>query len=151
MGVFTDIELDWGGKVFTIRGQRVMGAISRIEDVITMPELQAYSLKGTYPLAKLCAAYASMLRYAGARVSDEEVYALCFAGEREQEAVVMGVMNLMKMMLPASARAKMEAALADPDGVQAQALEESDLGNSRATARASLKKPTRPRSRKANG
>ena len=151
MGVFTDIELEWGGKVFTIRGQRVMRVISLVEDVITMPELQAYSAKGTYPLAKLCTAFASVLRFAGACVTDEEVYEVAFSGEKEQEAVIMATMDLMKMMLPASARAKMEAAVADPDGAEAQAMEGASLGNSRATAQASSKKPTKRRSPKANG
>ena len=151
MGVFTDIELEWAGSTYTIKGQRVMRVISLVEDVITMPELQAYSSKGTYPLAKLCTAFASVLRFAGARVTDEEVYELAYSGEKEQEAVIMATMDLMKMMLPASARAKAEAAMADPDGPEALAMEGVDLGNSQATAPASSKKPTKRRSPKANG
>ena len=146
MGAFTDIELAWGGTIYTIRGQRVMGALSRIEDVITMPELQAYSARGTYPLAKLCSAYAAVLKYAGARVSDEDIYEMAFSGEAEQEAVIMGVMNLMKMMVPASARAKMEAAMSEVGST-----EEPDSGNSQPAEAASSKKPTKRRSAKANG
>jgi hypothetical protein len=140
MGAFADIEMVWAGKTYTIQSHRVMGAIARIEDVITLPELQAYSARGTYPLAKLCTAYATVLKYAGARVTDEEIYEMAFAGEGAQEAVINGVLNLMQMMVPASARAKMEAAIA-----------EADLGNSRPAAAASSKKPTKRRSAKANG
>jgi hypothetical protein len=132
MGAFTDIELDWGGKVYTIQAHRVMGAIARIEDIITLPELQAYSARGTYPLAKLCTAFATVLKYAGARVTDEEIYEMAFSGEGAQEAVINGVLHLMQMMVPASARAKMDAAIA-----------EADLGNSRPAAAASSRKRSR--------
>jgi hypothetical protein len=146
MGAFEDIELPWSGKTFVIKSNRVMGAIARIEDVITLAELQAYAVKGAAPIAKLSMAYAAVLRYAGAQVTDEEVYEKSFVGGREQEAMVMAIMNLMKMMLPASARARMEAALNDADGE-----EDADPGNSPAAAKASSKRPIRRRSQKAGG
>jgi hypothetical protein len=138
MGVFSDIELVWAGNVHTIRSHKVMGAIARIEDIITMPELRAFAGRGTAPVAKLCSAYATVLRYAGARVTDEEVYEVAFSGEQEQEAVIHGVLNLMKMMVPASARARLEAAMAEAGGADAAAaLETADAGNSQAAAAAS--------------
>jgi hypothetical protein len=137
MGVFSDIELVWAGTVYTIRSHKVMGAIARIEDIITMPELKAFAGRGTAPVAKLCSAYATVLRYAGARVTDEEVYEVAFSGEQDQEAVIHGVLNLMKMMVPASARAKLEAAMAEAGGADAAALETADAGNSQAAAAAS--------------
>jgi hypothetical protein len=148
MGVFQDIELVWEGNVYTIRSHKVMGAIARIEDVITMPELQAYSNRGTYPLGKLCSAYGAVLRYAGARVTDDAIYELAFSGPGAQEAVIEGVMNLMKMMVPASARTKLENAMAAGDDAPAG---DPDSGNSRPTVTASLPKRTKRRSAKANG
>jgi hypothetical protein len=91
-------------------------------------------------------AYAAVLRYAGAQVTDEEVYEKSFVGDREQEAMVMAIMNLMKMILPASARARMEAAIYDADGE-----EDADPGNSPAAAKASSKRHTKRRSQKAGG
>jgi hypothetical protein len=123
-----------------------MGAIARIEDVITLAELQNYSIRGAAPIGKLSMAYAAVLRYAGARVTDEEVYEKSFVGDREQEAMIMAIMNLMKMMLPASARAKMEAALHEIEGEG-----DADPGNSPAAATASLKRPSQRRSQKADG
>jgi hypothetical protein len=148
MGVFQDIELVWEGNVYTIRSHRVMGAIARIEDVITMHELKAFSDRATYPLGKLCKAYAAVLQYAGARVSDEAIYELAFTGVAAQEAVIQGVMNLMKMMVPAAARAKMEAAMAGGEDAPAG---EPDAGNFRPTVKASSRKRTKRRSGKASG
>jgi hypothetical protein len=145
MSVFDDIELPWAGSTFVIKSNRVMGAIARIEDAITLAELQAYAVKGAAPIGKLSMAYAAVLRYAGARVTDEEVYEKSFAGDREQEAMILSIMNLMKLMLPPSARAKMEAAMNDIDGEG-----DAEPGNSPAAAKASSRKPSKRRSR-ANG
>lgn len=144
-GVFSDIELEWGGNVFTIESNRVMGALARIEQHITLGELQAFSQKGTAPIAKLCMAFADALRYAGARVTDDEVYAQAFEGEEQQQAIMVAIMQLLQMMLPASARVRLEAEM-DKDTEP-----KADEGNQSAAVAASSKKPIRQRSRKANG
>ena len=153
-GVFSDIEVEWNGDIYTIKSHRVMGAISRIEDVITMPELQVYASKGTAPVGKLCMAFGSVLRYAGAKVKDEDVYGKLFAGEEQQQAIMMSITNIMKMMMPASVRAKLEAVQngeaesSEDEGI----VDEEDLGNSLpAVEGASSKRRTKQRSAKANG
>lgn len=151
MGVFSDIELEWESKVFTIPSNRVMKAIALIEETITLGEFQAFALRGTAPLAKLCMAYGSVLRFAGARVTDDEVYDAAFSGEKAQVSMMAAIMNLMKMMLPAQARRKLEAATDDPKA--ADEYEAVDTGNSLATDRgtASSNKRTSQRSPKASG
>jgi hypothetical protein len=143
MAVFSDIELEWGDRVFTIKAHKVMGAIARIEDVITFPELQNYAARGTAPVGKLAMAYGAVLRYAGAAVKDDEVYERAFS-ENPESGVMAAVMRIMMLMLPASARAKLDDA-GDADVSE----NEGDLGNSPATAPASSRKPTKQRSRKA--
>jgi hypothetical protein len=146
--VFTDIELEWEGRLFIIKPHKVMGAIARIEEHITLAELQAYSQKGTAPLAKLCMAYGAVLRYAGAAVSDDAVYAKAFDEPEAQQVVMTAVMNLMQMMLPAQARARLQELMNAPDEAPDG---ETPTGNPPATAKASLSKPTKRRSRKAAG
>lgn len=139
--IFTPIELDWNGKTITVRPHKVMGLISAIEDVITFPELQAYAVRGAAPVGKLSMAYARVLRYAGVRVTDEEVYAKSFSGsEEEQEAMGRAIQNLLFMMMPPEARAKVEAIMAgaeEDDGDPEPAEAQDAPGNSEATAAAS--------------
>lgn len=146
MGAFADIELEWGDRIYTIKSHRVMGAIARIEDIITLPELRACGLRGGAPIGKLAMAYAAVLRYAGATVDDDEVYEKAFANSADG-GVMVAIMNIMDLMLPKSARAKLQAGAAggeEPTG-------DDDAGNLPAAARASSRKPSKPRSRKANG
>lgn len=103
MPAFEDIHLSWHGRGYVIRANRVMGALARIEDVITFAELHQAFGRGTVPIAKLSAAYGAVLRYAGARVTDEEVYLEAFSAEG-QETVLAAVQTLMEMMLPPSLR-----------------------------------------------
>jgi hypothetical protein len=153
MAIFSDIELEWEGKVWKVRSTRVMKMIAAIEDHITLPELQQFAARGTVPPAKLCMAYATALRYAGAQhVTDDLVYDTIFSGEDGQATVMMAIMGLMQMMLPPSARAKMNAANEDPEGPEAAELAAAaEVGNSKATVAASSPKPTRQRSQKVNG
>jgi len=100
-GVFRDLELEWQGVVYSIPANRIMGAIARIEEVVTLPELQAYAQRGTAPVAKLSMAFGSVLRYAGADISDDEVYAAALAENAEESGgVLTAVMNVMQIMIP---------------------------------------------------
>lgn len=142
-GAFQDIELVWRGQTYIVKSHRVMGAIYRIEDVITLDEFVVYAQRGTAPVAKLCGAYSAVLQYAGASVSPDDVYAELFRDAAQKEAVMEAVINLMQMMLPTEARAKLATTMAS-DGPAAP-------GNSPAAAAASSKRPTRQRSQKASG
>lgn len=146
MGVFQDIELEWEDRVYTIKSHRVMGAIYRIEDIITLQEFQKYAVKGTAPIGKLCGAYGAVLRYAGANVKDEDVYDLVFKGDGAAEEVTAAILNLISMMLPPHAREQLESYDPSTDGVEVVAS-----GNRKAAASSSPKRRTRPRSRKQNG
>jgi hypothetical protein len=144
MGAFQDIELDWKGRTYVIKAHRVMGAIYRIEDVITLNEFTEYAQRGAAPIAKLCGAYSSVLKYAGVNVSPDDVYAEVFKSADQQEAVMGAVINLMQMMLPPDVRASLGEAM---DGAGSPAAP----GNLPAAAAASSKKPIKPRSQKAAG
>lgn len=99
MSIFDEIVLTWNGKEYKIPPGQVMGAIARIEDVLTLKELGGYAQRNDVPLAKVSQAYGVVLRYAGAHVKDEEVYAALFDGNTQQ-AIIRSVETLLLMMIP---------------------------------------------------
>jgi hypothetical protein len=103
MGAFDDISLDWDGKTYTIPANKVLGAIARIEDVMTLGELLAYVERETAPFGKIAAAYGAVLRYAGCKVSNEDVYTGIFAAATPaavQTVVISSLTTLLAMMMP---------------------------------------------------
>lgn len=98
--IFDPIVLQWGGATRTINPDRVMGAIARVEDVITLQEMQVFSERGAAPMAKLAMAYGSVLRYTGIVVTDEEVYAGMFSGGDNAMNVANAIAVLLRMMVP---------------------------------------------------
>lgn len=99
MAIFEEVVLTWKGIEYKIEPDKVMGAIARVEDVITLKELGEYAQKGDAPLAKLAMAYASILKYAGAKLTDAEVYQAMF--DREDNTNILGCINvLLTMMIP---------------------------------------------------
>ena len=135
MSVFDDIRLHWQGRDYVIRSNRVMGAIARIEDHLTIAELQQYSERNTAPLAKIAMAYGAVLRYAGARVDDDEVYEGLFAADDSSEVIMASLQTLLTMMVPPS------ALVSGPDGSG-----EPPMGNSKPAAARSSRRPTKQRS-----
>jgi len=132
MGSFEDIRLQWAGSDYVIRANRVLGAIARIEDVVTLNELQRFGARGTAPMAKIAMAYGAVLRYAGAKVTDEEVYAGMFgATGTSADAVVESISALVAMMVPPQSKT---------------AAKETPSGNAVPAATASSKRRTRSRS-----
>lgn len=99
MGIFSDVRLEWGEAAFTITADRVLGAIAVVEDHITLGDLGA---RKSLPLAKISMAYGAVLRYAGAKVSDDEVYNAMFRdkGRRLQRAASEAVFALQVLMIP---------------------------------------------------
>lgn len=130
-GVFQDVELEWSDRIYTIKSHRVMGAIYKIENIITLQEFQEYASRGAAPIAKLCGAYGAVLRYAGAKVDDDEIYDMAFRGEDTQEAITAAILNLITLMLPPHAREKLELLEKSEEQDQTQ---KATLGNQQAIA-----------------
>ncbi|SDP40674.1 hypothetical protein SAMN04488061_2882 [Filomicrobium insigne] len=104
MSIFEPIQLAWEDREYEVPSDRVMGAIQRIEDVVTLQELLAYGERGVAPQAKVAAAYAAVLRYAGCPVSDDQVYLGMFGSGATQQAMVNSINGLLTMMIPPSLR-----------------------------------------------
>lgn len=75
---FDDVTLEWGGKSYVIPANRQMMLIAKIEDALSGDSgAQALSVllrsEGP-PYSRLAAAFGTALRYAGAVVTDDEIY-----------------------------------------------------------------------------
>jgi hypothetical protein len=134
---FDDVTLEWNGKPFTIKANKRMEAIARIEEHVTLAELARFWQRGTAPQARLAKAFAAVLQSAGATVTDEEVYiGMMPGGESNPEAVHASIQLLIAMMLPPETMRKMTNGSGS-----------NPLGNGRpAATRASSKRHTRSRS-----
>lgn len=98
---FDDIHLGWAGQKYTIQSHRVMGAIKLVEDHLTLGELHATAARGKVKLSHVAAAYAELLRYAGAfDVTETDVYVGMFDGASAQSNVIGAVSGLLAMMIP---------------------------------------------------
>jgi hypothetical protein len=128
MAIFEEIRLRWDGREFVVTPDRVMACIAKIEDHITLVELKGYAERGTAPLGKLASAFAAVLRHAGARVTDEEVYAGMFRSGAMQTQCKVAIETLLLMMIP-------------PQSLQdAVAGEDAPTGKVRAAAPSSRKR-----------
>ena len=97
-----DVRVMWEGKEYLIPSQGILSLIVKVEDVITLMELEAYALRGTLPQAKIARAYALVLNYAGCEVDETTVYYSMFpadGGKNIQKATEI-VQGLMAMMMP---------------------------------------------------
>lgn len=101
MSVFDPIELKWDGADYTIPPNRVLGAIARIEDILTLKEIHdGVANRGAISLSKVAMAYGSVIRYAGAKVSDDEVYEAMFGGHESGQVIITYLQTLLVMLTP---------------------------------------------------
>lgn len=138
MSGFDDVKFGWAGKEYVIPAHKVLGAIARVEDVVTLQELQRNGVKETIPLAKLAMAYGVLLRYAGAQVTDMEIYNGMFGVGKDAQAIVIveAITNLVVLMIPPDAQKKIGASL---DGLGKTKV----AAPSSAKTTKSLKKPSK--------
>lgn len=100
MSIFQDVEISWNGENYKVEHTKVMRLIAVIEDHVRIGDLVN---EAGPKLSKLAMAYAAALRFAGARVGDEEVYETFFdGGKGPEKALELSSGLLMLMMPPAS-------------------------------------------------
>lgn len=146
---FDDYKLGWGDKDYVIPAREIMGAIAKVEQVVTLSELQVYFMRSAAPLSLLAQAYGAVLRYAGAKVDDADVYAAMFGngtgdGADATATVKTCLFGLLELMVPPAARGNlMKARQADaPEAQQPPTIQ----GTSQApgAVRSSRKRSKRP-------
>jgi hypothetical protein len=104
MAIFQEIRLFWEDDEFIIPPDRVLGAVAEIEEIVTLPDL-LLMMGGKMTMARLSRAYGVLLRYAGAKLSDEQVYGgLVKRGETFEQMQIACIALLGVMIPPASLR-----------------------------------------------
>jgi hypothetical protein len=128
----------------------VMRAIALIEEHITLQELLEYAQRGKAPLGRVSNAYAAVLRFAGCKVDDGDVYLGMFSDDAGRERMLSSVNGLLMMMLPPEVQKRMFEGKPAPKPVLAKGEKEPELGNSPAPAKGASKSSTK-RSRRKDG
>lgn len=123
MPLFEPIELTWQNRKFVITPSRALRAIARVEDIITLQQL---SKADQVPFAKLALAYHSLLKFAGADVSEEDVYEALWDATGDGRNAATMVNALLSMMLPP----KVRKALEEQNAEELRKLEEEARKNS---------------------
>jgi hypothetical protein len=102
VAIFEEVQLDWNGKTYSIPRNNVLRLIAQMEDVVTLGRLHEFMTTGQIPLGKVSRAFAIALRFAGARVTDEEVYAGMFSagGVELQARALQAIQVLQGLMIP---------------------------------------------------
>lgn len=101
MSTFEEVKVSWKGQEAAIPPNNVLRAIAKIESVLTVGELGALAITGApKPLAKISMAYGLLLRHAGIKVDDDEVYSAMFeSGEQILQAGAL-INTLVSLMVP---------------------------------------------------
>lgn len=97
--IFDPIEISWAGKTYRIASRQVLEVVCLVEETITLHELSQAAERGTAPMGKLAKAFASVLRFAGAPVGDEEVFAAMFTPSTRDQ-VSLSIKTMLMMLLP---------------------------------------------------
>ena len=79
--VFREIQLGWCGKQYSITP--TMKLLNKIEQDISLSELAYRMSVGKVPMSQLAVVIGVMLRSAGAKATDEEVYQEMMTGDAE--------------------------------------------------------------------
>lgn len=69
-----DVTLTWDGCEYIIPETSLFRALEKVENHLTLHEIVTHSARGSVPMAKLSGAYCELLRHAGARVKEMDVY-----------------------------------------------------------------------------
>jgi hypothetical protein len=100
MAIFDPITFTWKGTDYTVQPDRIMKLLYAIETAVTLPELTEYARNRGGAPVRLSMAYGAALRFAGADVGDDEVYAALFGPDAEATGARMK--ELVEMAIPPS-------------------------------------------------
>jgi len=103
MGAFDDVKLAWRGKDYLLPADRVFDVACRIEEIITIPALCKSLADNNPSFTKVAMAYGIALRAAGAKVSDEQIYAGMFGSDEQRNEVSAAAQALLAVLMPKDA------------------------------------------------
>ena len=94
--VFREVNLGWAGEDYKITP--TMRLLNQIEQDISLSELAYRMSTGKVPMSQLAVVIGTMLRSAGAKASDEEVYQELMTGD--MDAVQSMATAVMEAVFP---------------------------------------------------
>jgi hypothetical protein len=99
MAIFQEIKLFWKEDEFVIPPDRILGAVAEIEEIVTLPDL-LLMMGGKMTMARLSRAYGVLLRYAGAKLTDDQVYGGLVTRGETFEQMQVACIGLLAVMIP---------------------------------------------------
>jgi len=106
---FDDVVLGWKGEEFTVPANRMLMLVCKVEDALSGDDgeqaLTVLMRRQGPPHARLAQAYGAALRFAGADVTDDDVYLslqseLSKGGAAGVSAMQSAVLNLIAIVSP---------------------------------------------------
>lgn len=82
-----DLVLTWKGEEIVIPEERAFVIGEQVEDIVTLAEIATWASNPR--MFKLARAFATMLRFAGKRVSDRQVHDAIMGRDGDQEAAAV--------------------------------------------------------------
>jgi hypothetical protein len=120
-----DVVLNWKGTDYRVDARDVLEMIGKIEDRITLWELNTYAQNPEkMQFRKVACGFAVALRHAGAKVTDEEVYEGMF-DFKDQSRAAVALATLMRMMVPPEALQEKDEGKKKVEAVKPEAAESS--------------------------
>ena len=112
--VYRDIQISWGGEEYSIKP--TMALLNQIEQKFSLSRVASRMMDGDTPTSHLAVIVGIMLRSAGAKVTDDEVFAELMTGDASS-VTEMGTalltaafpMQVDEGNAPAPAKAKKQA------------------------------------------
>lgn len=121
MAIFEEVKFRWGEETYTVPPEAVLRCIAAVEATgITLGDLIVEGSAARLPLARLSQGMGAALRFAGAKVTNDEVYdkILASPGGLQMQAISVTVM-LHKLMIPPQRLRDMEAKLSEEEAAAA--------------------------------
>lgn len=111
----TDIRIEFRGKEYLIPETRAFAVGELVEDIATLPEVLDWLRRPRY--FKMSRCIGAMLRFAGARVTDEDVHSELMAHltERQTETLAASIFMLTSILMRGALEAKAGKAEAEPE------------------------------------
>jgi len=94
--IFKEVTLGWGGEEYSVTP--TMRLLNKIEQDISLSEMAYRMSVGKVPMSQLAVVIGTMLRSAGAKASDEEVYQELMTGDAEGVQQMAG--SVMEAVFP---------------------------------------------------
>lgn len=132
MGLFDGVSFRWDGKTVAIPADRLLGALARLEEYVTLGELS--SMGGGARYGRIAQAFASVLRYAGVDADGEAVYAAMLAQPGAREAAGAAISALIENASPPRRKRSASTSGAPAPGGLVESLFKAIVGNGWTTA-----------------